>query len=1013
MTEKAVDLSDFEIIRLLGEGGTARVYLARERDSNRPVAVKIPLESSDTEVHHRFDHLLNREYELIGGLNFPGLVRARQLVMTSDQIPALILEYCPHKSLQSLSGPLDPYLVANLISAISVNLYYLKLLRINHGDLKPDNIYLAGNDPGNWASISPLVKISDFSLGLRETEGSEKRLGLGTVGYMAPETISDRVLDHRSDLFSLGIIAYEMATGEHPFRDNRNDPVRINSKIKEFYPESPDKMNPGIPENLSDLIMALLSKEPEKRPLNGWEVCEKAEEIGASYRFRRIIRPKHLMTLLGNEPVHSFLSRTPFDFDLHTIENLDRLSEENRTSLRRLLELNFSRNNIAWSAGTLRLGSDSTKILWPRRLKKEAWERFLEFPYNRKRTAVKAAILGNLKDASRLGLINGNNEYTITYGTIKCLRGNLSRRTIKLQAKRLAESAKEKDECIDIAARMYIESENLDAAFHCSIEATRILVEASRHEEAYALLYDLKTLCRKLNDIGKLRRTLMELGDIQKKTGDASRAEKTYNEIIKTYSDGQNDRLLAETYKDLGDVYRIKQDFEAGLASLKKAEQIYSELDDQLELSHTLNNIGNILTINSDHDGAFSMYRKALRIQRTLNSTPDIALTLNNMAAYYFNKGRYDRVKMLFKLSLKINKEIGNSVEIARVQNNLGFINHELGLFAEAMESLMESQELSRKAGIKKELLFNLSNLTEVMLSAGRLRESLDFLKEGIFLADELADIPHKAFLLNNMAAVLKRMGYFGQAHERLLEALQLGNEIDDEEHPVVCLIRLADLYRIFGDKVKTGELITELFERGEKLGIKRAVITAHILKGILNEDVAELYKALEHSNKLLLERNSELIKLHIINYHLHLENLEFPQEWIDQTYKRFHYAALDIEKSECYNTIGRYYSKINDIGNAIRFFEMALRKADESSLFPEKMTAMRHLGRLAAMQNDYEKAFQYYRGAMEILKKIVGDIADENYRRGFLMNPDITAMSEELNSLRKKLYGKKEASPR
>ncbi len=1010
MIENSIALNDYEIIRLLGEGGTARVYLAKNSRRNRPVAVKVPLVS---DKNQNYDHLLEREYNLIGGINFPGLVRVYELNKNADNGPALILEYCPHKSLQSLNTPLAHDRLIELLSAISINLYYLNLLGIYHGDLKPDNIFSAREEPWDVSSASPPIKISDFSLGKRDREEDAKRLGLGTVGYIAPETLTDKKLNHRSDLFALGVIAYEIATGEHPFRDRDNDPVRINSKIKEYHPASPAEMNSSIPKESSDLIMALLEKDPEKRPKNAWEVCRVLESRGAEFPYRRIIRPKYLFAGDRNDSIEDFLAQEFFDFEKETIEYLEGLSGGNFADLRGLLEINYNKGNIVWENGKLRVNSESREILWPKRLKRDTWKRFAEFPHSVKRRAIKTAVIGKLRDAGRIGLDAGDSESRVTYGMIKCLREELSPITIKKQAGTIAGTAKETEGCSDIVARMYIVSRDIEPAYHAALEASRVLTAEGRYEETYRLLQDLIDLCREENETEKLRKTLMELGDAQKSAGDAARAEATYREIISCYTDDTGDKLLAEAYKDLGDVYKIKQNFDAGIEALQKAVKIYSELDDQLELSHTLNNIGNIHTINAEHDKAFQAYRRALRIQRRLKSMNDVASTLNNMATYYYSKGRFDRIKRLFNLSLVIGRESGNQAEVARVQNNLGFIYHELGQFDRAVESLMESQEIIRKTGIRKELLYNLNNLTEVMLSAGRLRESLGFLKEGVELANELSDKPHKAFFLNNMGAVLKRMGYLGQALEKIQEAIQLGNDIDDIDHPVICRIRLAEIYRRVGDRERAESLIDEIVDISGRHNINRAIISAHVLRGLINENIEEFTKAYEIAHKAMLEREADIIKLQIMDFNLSRGKFDFPQEWIDEAYQRFHFAGSDIEKARCYNTLGSYYLKINDFENASRFFNLAYRTSRESSLNPENMEASRNLGRVSTAGHEYETAFRYYRAAMETLKKMAGDIKDEAYRKGFLTTPEILEMSRELGALREKLSGTKETGSR
>lgn len=1000
----------FELIRELGRGGTARVYLARRQNDSREYALKIPLDENP-EDSPRFQALLKREYELIGRLGYPGIVRLYEIL--DDEKSPLLMEYCAHRPLSERRGSLSNRELANLISSVSINLYYLSLLGISHGDLKPDNLFAPFDDFANRKSFAPLVKISDFSLGLLREEESSRRQGLGTVGYIAPETIEHNMLDHRSDLFALGIIAYELATGEHPFYDEENDPVRINARTKESDPAPPSQKNPALSGELSDCIMQLLEKEPRNRPSDGWEVCVRLEKAGAGFDFKNAIRPKHLMSLISPEPQKSELESGPFRFDKKNIDELLIFAEGDRENLRRLLELNFSKNRFVWIDGTLKEAATSQNIIWPTRFKRALSRRFGSMNIEDKRKTIKASVIGNVNDAIRAGIISGKDTAGITEALLRCCSTRLSDFTLRNQAEAIAEKINKDDkERSDIAAKLWMKAENIEKAYHSSLQATRVSLDKSNIEDAVSLLENLIELCDRKNDNKTFCLSLMELGDIQKLSGEASKAEQSYHRILKAYTNKKPDKLLAETHKDLGDVYKMKQDFATGISHLEKAITIYRELDDRLEVSHTLNNMGNLLTLNAEHKKAFAHYREALKIQRRLNSMKDAASTLNNMASYYVGKGRFYRVERIFRLALRINREIGEVAESARVLNNLGYVYHELGQFDKAIDSLQESLKLNRQAGLKKEILFNLNNLTEAMLSAGRLKEALQPLKEGIDLGNELNDVPNKAFMLNIMAAVLKRMGYYGQAHNKLIDALKYGEEIDDQFHFISCNIRLADLYIKFNDNRSAREKLDMVIAEAEEAEDKRIVMQGNLLLGILNDSGDDLMKALKLSEELILNRESSLIKSRLIKYHLDHDNTDFPKIWIDQVYKFFQEKTLDIEKAECFNTIGRTYHYSGNLEKAEHHFLKALKAAKESALMPEEIESSRYLGKIAGQRNEFEEAFKYYRMAMEKLKKMAGDITEESWVKGFLSNRDFTEMSRELAELKNKLSVQRKAGP-
>ncbi len=1009
MNEKAFALSGYKSIQPLGEGGTAEVYLVINNATGRRFAAKFPRTAEACESQ-KFAALLQREFDLIGGLKYPGLARVYELSETDDETPVLLLEYCPHKSLRAMKLPLSNPELMNILSSIAINLYYLELLGISHGDLKPDNIFLNRTNPGNFSALSPLTKICDFSLGLRRSESTDSRLGIGTIGFIAPETLDDGTLNHSADLFALGVIGYLLATGQHPFGDKDHDPVRINSRIKEFNPEAPAAVNTGISSSVSDIIMKLLNKEPDKRFDNGWEVCTELEKLGAEFRFRRMVRPRYLFPLFKGRKAEEVLSGAPFDFEESTVNLLSELSDNDIENIRRVMEVNFSCNKLLWKDGTLALRSNRTELIWPLRLKRQLRKGFAASACSEKRKMIKAAVAGGITEARRIGLINQADSGIISPAMLRYLSINISAATSRRLAKSLAELSRRKADCTDLTAELYLKAGNLKQGYHYCIEAANNLVKENIYERAYGLLRKLIDLCRSNNDVPGHRKATMELADIQKRAGDSSKAELSYKEIIATYENAESDKLLAETYKDLGDVYKMKQDYDNGIANLEKAVEIYTELDDQLELSHTLNNIGNVMSIKADYEGALSHYRQALKIQRNLNSQKDIASTLNNMSPSYYAAGRLDRTLRLLRLALGINREIGDALETARVLNNMGFIYSEQGRFDKAVDSLMESQELNRRSGIKKELLFNLENLTEIMLSAGRLKESFQYLKEGIALAEEMEDKPHRAFTVSSMGAVLKRMGYFGQSAKKLMEALKLGREIVDENHIIICLIRLAGLYIALGDKKMAGKYLDDAIAKAKTYSDKRAILSTHILAGQLQNKLAEFDYAYDLASSLKLDREKAIIRLHQINGHITQNSPAIPHDWIEESNGYFGKSPLDIEKAFCFNIMGRYYLASGDYERAEGFFVNANKQAQDSYLMPEIIESSRFLGRLNAIKHEYEEAFKWYRHAMDHLKKMAEDIDDTNLRKIFLASDHAVEMLNELNELRQKITGKREA---
>jgi serine/threonine protein kinase len=286
------DCSRFRIIEVLGRGGTATVARAWDRTTRRYVAVK--LQSWDTPAAtETFRNLVRREYNLVGDVKAPGLVKI--LESPSPDYSRLVLELCTGRTIDTITRIPDVTVALNLISAVAVDLELLRVLGLVHGDIKAHNLFV----PPAWSPTACdtlfWVKLSDFSLGRRVNEPEKDRLGRGTIGYMAPETISDGTTSHSSDLFGLGILAYEVLTGEHPFLKENDDPVVINDRIRTETPPPLGARRPDLTDAAAEVLDRLLAKSPAERPRSAISVCEALQAAGATYDYRKAIRPAHLI----------------------------------------------------------------------------------------------------------------------------------------------------------------------------------------------------------------------------------------------------------------------------------------------------------------------------------------------------------------------------------------------------------------------------------------------------------------------------------------------------------------------------------------------------------------------------------------------------------------------------------------------------------------------------------------------------------------------------------------------
>jgi predicted ATPase len=251
----------YQIEALLGRGGMGVVYRATDRIEKRPVALKILHLYLDGESEVALTRF-NREFRILAQLDHPRIVQAYEYG-SHDGAPYLVLELLEGYTLtkELTNGPLSRSRLLLIARQICEALVYLHARSIVHRDLKPSNVMLL---PGDDVAE---VKLMDFGLvrqGNLSVQLTQEGVALGTVAYMAPEQAQGFPVDFRADLYALGIILYEMATGRPPFV--HENPAVVLMQQLTAVPLAPRQINSNLDERLETLILELLAKEPSQRP---------------------------------------------------------------------------------------------------------------------------------------------------------------------------------------------------------------------------------------------------------------------------------------------------------------------------------------------------------------------------------------------------------------------------------------------------------------------------------------------------------------------------------------------------------------------------------------------------------------------------------------------------------------------------------------------------------------------------------------------------------------------------
>ncbi len=995
---KPTELPGLCILEPLGRGGTAVVSRAFSQAHKRQLALKHPLED-DPQSHAAFAQLAQREYQLIGRLKFPGLVRV--LEVSTNQPVYLLMELCPGPTLDQCGRIGNLTLALNLLSAVAVNLEFLRSHSIIHGDLKPHNIFL----PEDWQGLDDdklfYVKLSDFSLGRFSHEPDSARIGLGTVGWMAPETVVESRSTFQSDLFSLGVIAYQLLTGIHPFMDNESDPVKTNSRVREDDPPGLQTMRPYLSKKVVDLVGRLLAKNESDRPQSGWEVCEALRTVGARYPFEKALRPTHFFAPREHytETVKATLKTTE-----RQSRRLSLLTSESAAALRLVLTANFIRGTLQYDGQHFVF---TREIYWPLALRRKTGSVFARSPFGRKKQIVKAAIIGDRTQTRELEVVNDNELNEVPDALIEIIRQFLNFGVTKKYSAIYAAKA-ERLTLYELAARLYVQAGILEGAERCAYQASLLLNKEHYSKRAINILDHVVDYAQMIDRLFDTCQLLMIKGDIHKQNGETDLALATYQKILNLYRGLPRDKLLAETYKDLGDLHRMKQERAQGLEALHNALGIYKELGDELEISHTLNNIGNIHWIASDLDQALVHYRSALRIQRRLEAMADVASTLGNIAMIYVVKGRFERSIHLMDLSLRVKKEIGNAGEIARTLNNLGYAYHFTGRGQKAVDCLRESLEINRRLGSKKEILFNLENLTGVMTTAGQLNEALPYLKEGIALSEALSDKRHYAAFNLNLGTVLKRMGRFSEAEQRLATGEGIIREIDDKMLAVEVTVGRAGLRYFLGDQRQALELSEAAYSIARQITDKSGQLNALLLITKVSDEPHFVETALALAAELHLDRERTLIILNVIELLLAQGRTDEALGRAEKILSKLDKISEDIELAWMCNLAAELVMIHNNYESALNYLSRAQRTANVSGLMPELITSLTFRGKINFLKGEYEQCYDNYNSALQICKRIADSINSETDRQLYQSNNSTIFLVSEIKRLGT-LIGKKQ----